>query len=116
MISQTVDTIILFLFIIMEIFINHTDEKDTILTLQDYEEEILMRMYDEGLIGNNYKSQETVRSKIRWTELTQKYKIKKHFTVVMRRLESKQYVSSHGKSGAVYSLTEDGVLYVKGIA
>jgi DNA-binding PadR family transcriptional regulator len=32
----------------------------------------------------------------------------------MEKLEKKGYVDSHGKSGAVYSLSFQGVAYVKG--
>jgi len=96
--------------------INPNDDKIcNFLALLDFEVEILLRMYDEGIIGNHYKSQQRVRSKIRWQQLSQKYRIKKHFSVVMRKLEKKEFVSSHGKSGQVYALTEAGVLYVKGI-
>jgi hypothetical protein len=84
------------------------------LALKEYEEEILKRMYNEGLTGNNYKPIQTVRSKIGWIELDQKYRIKKKFDSIMKRLEGKGYVDSHGKSGAVYSLTFLGVAYVVG--
>ena len=85
-----------------------------ILTLSDYEKEILRRMYDAELIGMRYKSIEMIMAKINWDGLVQTYQIKKNLRSIMRRLESKGFVSSRGKSGAVYSLTEIGVYYVKG--
>jgi hypothetical protein len=83
------------------------------LTLERYEEEILRRLYDEDIIAMQYKPVEVVRSKINWIEISQQYKIKKKFSSVMERLERKGYVTSHGKSGNVYSLTFSGVAYVK---
>ncbi|MEP0826693.1 MAG: hypothetical protein HRF40_14545 [Nitrososphaera sp.] len=82
--------------------------------MADYEEEILMRMYDEGIIGMDYRPIQIVRAKINWLELSQRYGLKKGFHSIMRRLENKGYVSSHGKSGDVCSLTQVGVLYVLG--
>lgn len=82
--------------------------------MEDYEEEILERMFDEEIISMDYRPTETIRSKINWMGMQSKYRIKKKFSTVMKRLENKGYVSSHGKSGAVYSLTQDGVNYVMG--
>jgi hypothetical protein len=82
------------------------------LTLERYEEEILRRMYDEEIIGMKYKPVEKVRSKINWIQIAQDYKIKKKFSSIMKRLETKDYVDSHGKSGDVYSLSYLGVAYV----
>jgi hypothetical protein len=82
------------------------------LTLHDYEEEILRRMYDTQIIGMDYVSVQKVRSKIHWIDLQSKYNIRKSFHSIMRRLEAKGYVDDHGKSGAVYSLSQDGVHYV----
>jgi len=82
------------------------------LVLREYEEEVLARMYDEEIIAMKYKPTEVLRSKINWLEIAQKYRIKKAFSSVMRRLEIKGYIDSHGKSGAVYSLTFSGVAYV----
>jgi DNA-binding PadR family transcriptional regulator len=82
--------------------------------VEDYEEEILAKMFDEEIIAMDYRPTETIRSKINWTGMQSKYRIKKKFSTVMKRLENKGYVSSHGKSGGVYSLTQDGVHYVMG--
>jgi hypothetical protein len=83
------------------------------LRLEEYEEQILIAMYDSEIIAMNYKSIEKVRAKVNWTSLQQEYKIKKSFPSIMKKLENKGYVSSHGKSGLVYSLTDIGVFYVK---
>jgi hypothetical protein len=72
-------------------------------------------MYHEEIIDMAYRPTEVVRSKINWIQITQKYQTKKKFSSIMERLEKKGYVSSHGKSGNVYSLTFLGVAYVKGL-
>lgn len=71
-------------------------------------------MYDEEIIGMNYKPTRTVRDKIHWVNLQSKYNVKKSFDSIMKRLSTKGYVDAHGKSGDVYSLSRDGVYYVKG--
>jgi DNA-binding IscR family transcriptional regulator len=71
-------------------------------------------MYGEEIIAMRYKPVEVVRSKINWIQIAQKYRIKKKFSSIMEKLEKKGYVDSHGKSGAVYSLSFQGVAYVKG--
>jgi hypothetical protein len=84
------------------------------LTLRDYEEEILRRMYDAQIIGMDYVSIQKVRHRVHWIDLQRKYNVKKGFDSIMRRLAAKGYVDPHGKSGDVYSLSQDGVHYVKG--
>ena len=83
------------------------------MLLKDYEEQILRRMFDENIIMNKYKPTEMVRSKIRWSELRDRYHIRKKFETIMHRMETGGYVTSHGKSGQVYSLAEFGVYYVR---
>jgi hypothetical protein len=56
------------------------------LALEDYEEELLMRLYDEGIIGMDYRPIQIVRSKVNWLELSGRYKIKKGFPAIIRRL------------------------------
>lgn len=82
------------------------------LTLQTYEEEVLMAMYDEGIIGNAYRSVQIIRSKIRWEEIARRHKVNKSFDNVIRHLANKGYVDFHGKSGDVASLSRLGVSYV----
>jgi len=81
--------------------------------MEDYEKEILIRMYDKGIMGMNYKSIQTVASKIKWVEILNKFHLKKSFQSTIRNLIKKELVSDHGKSGNVCSLTADGVKYVK---
>ncbi len=84
------------------------------MTLKDYEEEILRQMYDSQIIGMDYLPIQKVRYKVHWIDLQRKYNLKRGFNSIMRKLATKGYLDSHGKSGDVYSLSQDGVLYVKG--
>ena len=80
--------------------------------LKYYEDEILIRMFDRGVIGMDYTSVERVASKIKWSDIASKYRVKKSFQSVIRELVSKLLVTDHGKSGRVVSLTKLGVDYV----
>ena len=71
-------------------------------------------MYDHQIIQNDYKPLEKIESKIKWRDIASKYRIKKSFGKVRRHLQNKGYISDHGKSGAVYSLTSLGVIYAVG--
>ena len=82
--------------------------------LRDFEEEILLRLYDNGLIAMKYCSTQKAADIIKWQEISKKYVIKKGFSSVLRKLASKGYVDFHGKSGDVVSLSRLGVYYVKG--
>jgi hypothetical protein len=84
------------------------------VTLEEYEEQLLKRMYDEEIISGHYKPIERVRSKVNWLQLVEKYRVKKSFTNVIRRLYHKGYVDFSGKSGTVCSLSQLGAAYVRG--
>lgn len=84
------------------------------MPLEVHEEEILEAMYDNRLIGNNYTSIQKVSSLIKWSDISNKNKIKKSFSTVLRHLANKGYIDTHGKSGNVASLTKLGVAYVRG--
>lgn len=84
------------------------------MTIAPHEEEVLFAMYDNGLIGTNYKAIEKVCSMIKWIQIARKYSIRKSCSRVLRRLASKGYVDLHGKAGNVASLTKFGVDYVMG--
>jgi hypothetical protein len=84
------------------------------VALEEYEEHLLKRMYDEEIISSHYKPIERVRSKVNWLELVEKYRIKKSFNHVIRRLYQKGYIDFSGKSGAVCSLSQLGASYVRG--
>jgi predicted transcriptional regulator len=85
--------------------------------LKDYEGEILIRMLEKEIIGMNYTSAERVASKIKWSDIANRFRVKKSFQSVIRELMSKQLVTDHGKSGRVVSLTKVGIdlaVYLKG--
>ena len=84
------------------------------MTLKDYEEEVLSAMYDQKLIGQEYKSIERVCSSINWTLIARKYNVRKTCQKVLRHLAAKGYVDLHGKAANVASLTKLGVVYVLG--
>jgi hypothetical protein len=71
-------------------------------------------MFDAGLIGNKYKAVEKVASKIDWDELSSEYRVDLGLKKVLKKL--RPYVSDHGKSGNVASLTRWGVDYVRGLS
>lgn len=81
--------------------------------MEPYEVEVLMRMFDRGLIGNSYKPIEKVRVRIDWDHVCRLYRVKPAFAKVARHLIQKGYLSDHGKSGAVLSLTALGVAFVR---
>lgn len=76
-----------------------------------YEEEILIRMLEKEIIGMNYTSTEKVASKIRWKQIANKFRVKKSFQSIIRKLINKQVITDHGKSGRIASLTKGGVDY-----
>ena len=83
--------------------------------MMPFHDQILIRMYDHEIIGMKYTSVEKISSVINWRELQSQFRIKKKFQSIMNKLENAGYVYSHGKSGNVYSLTELGVFYVRGL-
>jgi len=72
-------------------------------------------MFDNEFMHNNYKPTPTIANRINWTEIQTRYRIYKKFKSVMDKLQKKGYISDHGKSGEVYSLTFSGVAYVRKI-
>ncbi len=82
--------------------------------MEPYEDEVILAMYDHQIIRYDYLAVEKIASKIKWGEIADKYKIKKSLGKVMRHLANKGYLSDQGKSGAVHSLTDLGVLYASG--
>ena len=83
--------------------------------LKDYEEEILLRLYDNGLIAMRYCAVQKAADIIKWQDMAKKHSVKKSFPSVLKTpLGSKGYVDLHGKSGDVVSLSRLGVFYVKG--
>ncbi|MCI4432565.1 MAG: hypothetical protein JHC41_03015 [Nitrosopumilus sp.] len=83
------------------------------MPLEDYEIGILLKMYDEQIIGmRGYTSLERVRSKIQWPNIAKAYKIKKSFDSVTRKLVKRKLLSDDGKSMAVLYLDKLGVDFV----
>jgi hypothetical protein len=82
--------------------------------LQEYEEEILLQLYNNGIIAMHYCAIQKAASIIKWQDIAKKYRVRKGFSNVLRKLFSKGYVDFHGKSGDVVSLSRLGVLYVQG--
>lgn len=84
------------------------------MAIKDYEEETLLRMYDERIIGHNYKPIQKIAVIIGWYNIVKKYGVKQKFPSVFRHLISKGYIDDHGKRGKAGSLSRLGVLYVLG--
>jgi hypothetical protein len=82
--------------------------------LKDYEKEILLRLYDSGIIYVKYCSTQKAASIIKWRDIAQKYGVKKGFDNILWKLKAKGYIDFHGKSGNVVSLSRFGVDYVMG--
>jgi DNA-binding IscR family transcriptional regulator len=82
--------------------------------LHEYEEEILLQLYNNGIIAMRYCATQKAASIIRWQDIAKKYCVKKGFSNVLHKLFSKGYVDFHGKSGDVVSLSRLGVAYVQG--
>ncbi len=82
--------------------------------LKPYEEEILFRMYDQQIIGHKYTSIQTIKARIKWSEITRKHGVRKKFTNIFHHLIRKGYIDDHGKRGKAGSLSSLGVLYVVG--
>ncbi len=80
--------------------------------IADYEDEVLIRIFDKGIVGMDYTSVERIASKVKWSDIAKKYRVKKSFQSIIRELVSKMVVTDHGKSGRVASLTKLGVDYV----
>jgi hypothetical protein len=84
-----------------------------ILPLKEYENEVLIRMLDKEIINYRYLPTETISHQINWNEIQASFNIKKKFKSIMEKLKNKGYVTDHGKSGEVYSLTFIGLAYAK---
>jgi hypothetical protein len=83
------------------------------MPLEDYEIAILLKMYDEKVIGKpGYTSIQKVRSKIHWQEISSAYKVKKNFDTIARRLVTRKLLSDDGKSMQVLYLDKLGVDFV----
>lgn len=85
------------------------------MPLEPYEIAILLKMYDEQIIGKSgYKAIQQVRSKINWKGISAVYSIRKSFETIARRLVNKMLLSDDGKSMKVLYLDKLGVSFVVG--
>ena len=83
--------------------------------LQEYEIEVLRRIYLKDIIGKKYRPIELVERIIKWNEISSKFRIRKGFKRVAKRLVGLGYLSNHGKSMSVISITKKGVLLVESL-
>lgn len=84
-----------------------------LMTLENYEIAILLKMYDEKIIGKpGYTSTQKVRSKIHWERISSAYKIRKSFDMIARKLVKRRLLSDDGKSMQVLYLDKFGVDFV----
>jgi hypothetical protein len=85
------------------------------VTLENYEIAILLKMYDEKIIGKpGYTSIQKARSKIHWEKISSAYKVKKSFDTIARRLVKRKLLSDDGKSMGVLYLDKLGLDFVVG--
>jgi len=77
--------------------------------------EVLRRIYKEGIIGKRYRPLELVERIIKWEEISSRFGAKKGFKKVAKRLVNLGYLSNHGKSMNVISITKKGVLLVESL-
>ena len=83
------------------------------MPLQNYEIAILLKMYDERIIGkSSYTSLQKVRSKIHWQKIATSYKTRKSFDEIARKLVKRKLLSDDGKSMAVLHLDKFGVDFI----
>jgi hypothetical protein len=82
--------------------------------LEEYEEEVLRRMFDQKIIGEaGYARIQHIEGRIKWPEIQARYQVKKKFKAIMRRLSNKGLITFR-KGGEAYSLSKFGVDYVIG--
>lgn len=83
------------------------------MTLENYEIAILLKMYDEKIIGKlGYTSIQKVRSKIHWERISSAYNVKKSFDMITRKLVKRKLLSDDGKSMEVLYLDKLGLDFV----
>lgn len=92
---------------------NLPSEQDS-TPLEPYEEEILFLLYDKEIIETGYEPTNRLRSMVDWTSIRTKYRVRKGFKKIIKKLVKKGYLDDHGKRGEVASLTKTGVRFVLG--
>lgn len=81
--------------------------------MEDYEEAILVRMYEKRIIGKDIKRLEHIQSMVKWNNLREEYRVKKGFKKVLKGLTP--YVAGGKYSWTAASLSKKGVHYVRGM-
>ena len=85
------------------------------MTLENYEIAILLKMYDEKIIGKpGYTDIKKVMRKINWPKIASAYNAGKSFERIARRLVQRKLLSDDGKSMAVLYLDKLGLDFVVG--
>ncbi len=82
------------------------------MTLESYHQHLLFNMYSKKIIGHRYKSIEKIARICKWQDIVAEHGGGRIKTVI-RQLSRLGLVNLHGK-GKVASLTQNGVLYVRG--
>lgn len=57
--------------------------------MKEFEDVVLVRMYDKELFSMNYKSIEKVASMVKWQDIQHKYQVKKSFKKSYRQFNFK---------------------------
>ncbi len=73
---------------------------------------VLVRMYEKGLVGGEYRSRQMVERSIGWSRLASHYRARPRFTALAKRLVKGGLLDDHGKSMRVLSLTAEGAAHV----
>jgi len=85
--------------------------------IKDYEIAILVRMYDKRIMRHRgYRSLHRVERVIKWEEIAKKYKVRKSFKSVIRKLSKRKLVDDQGKSCRVCSLDVFGIRFVESLS
>ena len=79
---------------------------------EDVETAVLVRMYEKGLVGGEYRSRQMVERSIGWSRLASHYRARPRFTALAKRLVKSGLLDDHGKSMRVLSLTVEGAAHV----
>jgi len=83
------------------------------MKLKDHEKVLLLRMYDKAIIGMGYRSLETVESSIHWSEIQEKFRVKKKFRSVVQHLGNLGILTGKKKSYKITSIDPDFTFSVK---
>ena len=74
--------------------------------------DILVRMHQNGLVAGRYRSTQDVRRSIGWQKMALRRREKSRFEALARKLVKRGFLTDHGKSMKVLSLTPQGNMLV----